>query len=1130
MQWSAFQKKLSAITCSNPKLKIMRDIVLFFRIILAIPLIFFLNAEGFPQNLALADAGSLREQQKEKALKSLLSELETKYKVHFSYANELVDNKFVKYEKAGDENLEKELERILTPLGLMYTKVEDQYFYIFQKQKSKIEKIEKRKATLGHGTAYSARQIPALMEKETSFIKNEVLEKTITGKVTDENNEGLPGVNILVKGTSTGTVSDVEGNYRLNVPDDATTLIFSSVGYTSEEIIIGDQSVINLQMMPDIQALSEIVVVGYGTQKKSDLTGAVVSVNSDDIQNQGPKTNVLESVLGLTPGLNLSINSNTAEQDEFNLQVRGQNSILANNTPLIVVDGVPYVGGLNDINQSDVESINVLKDASSAAIYGARGANGVIIITTKKGKKGKPRFSYDGSYGWKEIYNVPDLMNGQEHWDFTVERYSEDVAASYPTRLANHEAGNSTDWVDLATRTGSQMRHNLKLEGGSERMTYFLSGTYNDVEGIAKGDDFKQYIFRSNLTFNLTDWLQVGTNTQYSDQDLSGLRANFNQAFYLIPLINAYEEDGSIALYPWPEEPVFQNPLSNLNVQDEHYERNLFSNNFLKIDFPFIPGLTYQLNTGFTFLNTEIGRYWGSNTVVGFENNGQAYTENTIERDRLIENMLIYKKSFGKHNLNFTGLYSTQSNVLELRATTSRDFPTEVLTWYQHDVASVVVPESEYIEQNYVSQMARLNYDYNSRYLLTLTVRRDGYSAFGEDNKFGVFPSLAVGWNLGDEAFMNDLSWLDQLKLRGSYGKNGNQAVSPYQTQASLTQLPYLMGDLGNQTAPGYYPGSLASPDLGWETSLSLNVGMDLALLSGRIQSSIDFYNTNTEDLLLFRSISPVHGIPAVTQNIGETNNRGIEFNITSVNMDRGDFRWTTNFNFARNWNKIVDLYGNGKDDIESGWFIDRPIDTNFGYVFDGVWQTDDDIPNSPQPSAEPGNVKVKDTNNDGEITPEDRDFMGQISPKFIAGLTNTFKYKNFTLSFILFTQQGATRENPLWETDMVWSDVRRNSINLPNWGEENPTNAYPANRDGTNPFNVRFYQDASFVRLRDVTLAYLIDESITSRIGLSNLRMYFNIRNGLTFTNWEGLDPEFSAQRGIPIDRTFSLGLNFAF
>lgn len=949
----------------------------------------------------------------------------------------------------------------------------------------------------------------------------------IRGTVSDESGNPLIGVNIQVKGTTRGTTTDFDGGYNIDA-DLQDTLVFTYIGYKSVEVPVRGRTEINITLLEDVAELEELVVVGYGTMKKSDLTGSVTSVQAGDIEDQGPKTNIFETLQGLTPGLDISFSSNSAAQESVGLMIRGQNSIAASNTPLIVLDGVPYNGDLNQINQNDIQSVEVLKDASSIAIYGARGSNGVILITTKKGKQGKPKISYSGSWGMKEIYNLPPLMNGQQHWGFAVERYSEEVVASYPTRLENYQKGNSTDWVGLVTRTGKNMKHNLKLDGGGENFTYFLSGTYNDVKGIAVGDDFEQYILRSNLSFDVTNWLSIGTNTQYSNQDLSGLNANFNQAFYLIPLINAYDDEGMIDLYPWPEEPLFQNPLSNLNVKDEHFKRSLFSNTYLSVDFPFLSGLSYKLNTGYTFSGVEIGRFWGNNTVVGLENQGQAYTENTTMRDRLVENIVTYRKNWGIHALDFTALYSIQNFQNEGRYLTSKNFPTPVLTWYQNDVAGVLNPSSSYVEQKYLSQMGRINYNYNSKYLMTVTVRRDGYSGFGENNKFGVFPSIAAGWNINKEPFMSDYNNIDQLKLRVSYGRNGNQAINPYQTMANLNQSSYLTGPAGIETAPGYYPGSLSSPSLGWETSKSLNIGLDFGFMNGRFTGALDYYNTNTYDLLLNRSISPVHGINSIIQNIGQTENNGIEFLFSSVNIQKNGFRWETNFNFAHSKNEIVDLYGNQKDDVANGWFIGRSINVNFGYVYDGVWQRNDE--NSAQPDAIPGDIKVKDVNQDGEIDPDDRDFLGQTNPKFTIGLTNSLLYKNFMFSFILYTEQGVTRVNPLWDTDKVWSDVRRNSIVLNYWSEENPTNEYPANRDGTNPNEVRFYQDASFIRLRDVTLSYSFKGTTLEKIGLNETRLFFNIRNALTFTDWYGLDPELSNQRGIPLDRSYSVGLNVSF
>ena len=1065
------------------------------------------------------------------SLMQVLDEIKRQHQVTFGYQEDLIRGKEVYTTTWKSRSLEEALRQVLKPHDLEFRRLDAVHYVIRPHRPQQLAKL-KGQSLYPSVPAHQAVASTQLLPGPTSPTEatQPLVEKMISGIVTDQStDEPLPGVNILAKGTSSGTVTDVDGNYRLTVADEVTTLVFSSIGYETVEEVIDNRTTIAVSLVPDVQSLAEVVVIGYGTAKEKDVTGAVASIKSDALEAQGPKINMMETLQGLAPGLNLTVNTNSAAQESVGIQIRGQNSITASNRPLIVLDGVPFAGGLNELNQNDIESIDILKDVSSTAIYGARGANGVILITTKKGQTGKPTISYQGSYGLREIYNLPPLMNGQQHWDFAVERYSEDVVASYPTRLENYQNGISTDWVDLATRMAEQTKHNLNLQGGSESVKYLFSGTYSDVEGVAIGDDFKQLTVRSNLTFEVTDWLTIGSNSQYSYQDLSGLDANFTQAFYMVPLIDPYEEDGTLSLYPWPEEPVFQNPLSNLNVQDEHFERSLFSNNYLEVDFPFAPGLSYKLNTGLTLTDLQIGRFWGANTVAGFENNGQAFTQNQMVKDRLIENLLVYDKNWEKHTLNITALYSTQQYQNENRSLTTSGFPTPVLTWYQPDVAAVQEPSASYREQRYISQMGRLNYNYDSRYLLTLTLRRDGYSGFGSDDKFGVFPSIAAGWNLGDEAFMSNLGWIDQLKLRASFGESGNQAISPYQTLPRLGQVNYLGGESGLETAPGYFPDSLAAPSLGWETSRSLNIGVDATFFNGKLRTSIDVYNTNTYDLLLERLISPVHGINSIIQNIGETNNRGVELSITSRNIAKNDFSWTTNFNFSYNRNKIVDLYGNREDDVANGWFIGKPIDANFDYVFAGVWQQNDAIEDSPQPDAEPGDVKVKDTNGDGTIDPDDRDFLGQESPRFILGLSNNLEYRNLRFSFILYSARGMTRANPLWDTDMVWSDVRRNSIMLPYWREGNPTNAYPANRDGTNPYQVRFYQDASFVRLRDITMSYSLNDFM-NRFGVNQFRVSFNIRNALTWTPWDGLDPELSDQRGIPIDRTYSLGLNFSF
>ncbi|MEI7424335.1 MAG: TonB-dependent receptor [Prolixibacteraceae bacterium] len=953
-------------------------------------------------------------------------------------------------------------------------------------------------------------------------------QKSVSGKVTDSSGATLPGVSVVVKGTTNGTITNGNGNYSItNYPENAI-LQFSFVGMTTLETKIGNQSIINAVLEESTISIENVVVIGYGSVKKSDLTGSVSSIQSDQLVREGAKINVLQSLQGMVPGLSIRQTSSDAAQDSYNILIRGRNSIKASSAPLIILDGVPYVGGLNEIDQGDVKSIDILKDASSTAIYGARGANGVILITTKKGTTGKPKIQYEMSFGAQQIYSMPEILSGEEYWNFAVDRVGSKVINNFPTLVKNHQLGKSVNWLDLATRNGQQQKHSIKLSGGQENVHYFLSGTYSDVKGIAMGDNFKEFVFRSNLSVNLTKWLEVGVNSQYTTQDQSGLAVGGDLVYMNNPLINALDDNGGYSVYPWPEEPTFTNPMSNLNVKDEDYVQRLFINSYAEIKFPFLKGLSYKFNSGYTTSSRQTGRFWGNNTLAGLVNGGQAYTYNSDNKDILVENIISYQNIFGKHNINFTGLYSNQNNTLDIRSLTTQGFPTETLTWYQPDVAKVIKPSSSYIEQKYISQMARLVYSYDSKYLVTLSTRRDGYSGFGKDNKFGIFPSVALGWNISNEKFLSSTKFINSLKFRLSFGENGNQAINPYQTLAKLQASNYLGGNDASTTAAGYYPSSLATPGLSWETSTTLNSGLDFQILKSRIIGSIDIYKTRTTDLLLDRAISSVHGITTITQNIGETENRGIELFVNSKNIQKGKFHWDTEFTFSHNKNKIIDLYGNGSNDILSGWFIGKPIDANYDYVFDGVWQTGDNY--SLQPDAKPGDLKIKDSNGDGKINSDDRDFIGQSSPKSMFSLTNIFVYKDFSLSFQLFCPIGATRYNPLWDTDIVMVDARMNTIKLNWWRTDNPTNEYPANRNSTNPYLVKFYQDASYVRLRDVTLSYALPERMAGKIGLKNLRIYGNIKNGLTFSKWKGLDPELSNQRGTPLDRTFVLGFSLGF
>jgi TonB-linked SusC/RagA family outer membrane protein len=934
---------------------------------------------------------------------------------------------------------------------------------------------------------------------------------------------------VSVQGTTTSATTNAQGAFDISVPNSNATLVVAFPGLTTSVVALAGRTNVVVHLAASAVSLEGLVVVGYGTQAKSDVTGSVATVSAERLEDKAATT-IEQALEGTVPGVSISTSGGGAEPNT-NILIRGRNSLTASNAPLIVLDGIPYEGSLAEIDQNSVASISVLKDASATAIYGSRGSNGVILITTKKGG-GPAKFNYSGYAGIQQITNVPHVMTGPEFATFKCDRLNggvdcDDVLTA--TELANLQAGNSTDWMDLAMRTGSQQQHNLSFSGGGENTRYYIGGSLLDVNGVAKNDKFDRYTIRANISSDVKDWLRMGMNTQMSYTDRSGISASFEDAFFMNPLTTPFNADGTQTLYPWAEDVFWSNPLQGLLVTDDNINRRVFTSDFVEVDLPFIEGLSYRLNAGLDFAVGKLGRYYGRNTQSGFEAHGRAVTEDNTRFDWTLENLLNYDRDFGKSHIGLTGLYSQQRNNVDENHLSSEGFPNDVLTYYQANLGALVTPSYVVSHSGLVSQMGRLNYDYDSRYLLTLTARRDGYSGFGANNKYGVFPSMALGWTVSNESFWPVDGPLNSLKLRASYGKNGNQAIPPYRTLARLDDESYIENGV---TLPGFIPSSLGNPDLKWETTTSLNFGADFELFDNRIGGTIDAYKSNTSNLLVNRQISPVHGITRLYDNVGELQNTGVELTLSTTNVDGIDFGWKTDFNISANRNKIVSLYGGTADDVGSGWFVGHPIDVIYDYEFAGIWQQGEDIANSAQPDAVPGDVKSVDQNGDGKINPDDRVFLGQLDPSYTASLYNTFRYKDFSLSALFNTVQGIVRENGLLGVNLVQNDVRRNTIYREYWTPENPSNTVPRNSEKTNPLSVPFLENASFIRLKDVTLSYALPSDLADRIGSGPLRVYLTGRNFWTHTNWTGLDPEFSNgnQRGIPLERVIVGGINVQF
>ena len=955
----------------------------------------------------------------------------------------------------------------------------------------------------------------------------------IKGTVIDgTNGEPFPGVSVVLKGSSTVTITADNGEFSIAAkPGDV--LVFSFMGYKTLERMVNNAEIINVTLEEDTQLMDEIVVVGYGTQKKSDVTGSVASFNTKRLEER-PNVNIVQSLQGAVAGLNISMTGSNAEGSSSTTRIRGNNSISASNKPLIVMDGIPFSGSWSEINSNDVESIEILKDASSAAIYGARGANGVILIQTKKGKGEKVSVSYNGYYAFTKAINIPDMMDGETFYQRKLEGDGDFTA----TELEMYEKGEYTDWLDLALRNGSKMQHNLSLRGAGKTTKYYFSANVSNNKGIAINDDFNKYQLRLNLEQSLGKWVKFGTSTSYGYYDRSGNEINFSNAYLMNPLSSPYQSDGSIRLKTWEDNNYSSNPLSALNEINSDITRSFITNNYIEVTFP-IEGLSYKLNTGYTYQTKLAQNYEGLDTVDGLSANGKLSIANTYSEDWLIENIISYNRAFGKHNLFLTGLFSAQSEDVVANSISASGFPNDVMTYWQPNKAATTETKASRVTKTHVSQMLRANYSYDSRYLFTVTARRDGYSAFGEDKKYGIFPSVAVGWNIMNEKFFENSAAADvinNLKFRVSWGKNGNEAISAYATLPVLNSKNYLTDDYS--AIFGFYPSTLSSPLLGWETSTSLNIGVDYGFLNDRIKGSIEYYTTQTTDLLLNRTIPSINGTSSIMENIGKTKGNGVEFQISSVNISGKNFTWNTDFNIVHNTTKIVDvgLYDeNGKpiDDLASEWFIGHPVDVNYDYIFDGIHQVGETLGYT-SPISQPGYVKYVNTNDDDIIDSEDKRVIGSKIPKFTFGMNNTFAYKNLSLSVFLNGQVGATFANYLMDTHSV--SYRRNQLNKEFWTEDNPINTYPANVGdaSVNPQRVSFYEKNNYLRIKDVSLAYKFPERITSKLKMSRLEVYCNAKNLYTWTTWSGLDPEFvssgSVQRAIPqtLELLFGLRIDF--
>ena len=1078
------------------------------------------------------------------SLKQFLSQLEEQYGVHFAYPEALVISKAIRPRtKESAQTVESLLKQTLTPLSISFTKVND--VYILQKAKPPLIPLPR----VEPASQESSLDLPdSNLERITSIGVQQsaaAIDQTITGQVTDlSTDEPLPGVNVVVKGTTIGAVTNVEGNYRLTAPDDADTLIFSSVGYESEEIAIGNQTVIDLAMAPDIQSLAEIVVVGYGEQSRQNVTGAVAEVDVETIKNT-PNTNVSQALRGRVAGVQFQDNGRPGQNGE--IIVRGRSSITASNNPLIVLDGVFFNGSLADINPNDVASMEVLKDASASAIYGARAANGVILVTTKKGTSAKPTISFNAYYGVSDWSNQLNLLTPERYLQKTLDwRRATDQPADpnaitdylSPEEQENYRNGRTLDPWEEISQNASIQSYDLSVSGKLENTNYYLSLSYNDEEGLILGDDAQRISVRTNLQTSLSSWLNVGLTSQFSSRNLSGVEASTSNAYWLSPYGQLFD-DGDLVPYPTGET-LNLNPLFETTFNDnEEVFNNLFANFFITVDAPFLEGLSYRLNLSPNLRwnhEYDFSPSFAGDVLTRFS---EASKLEEKHFDWVIENIVNYKVAFGDaHELDATFLYGRNQFNFKSTLAEASFFFNNATGWDNLNLAEVQNTFSDRTQLDQTSLMARLNYRLLNKYLFTFTARRDGSSVFGSNNKWGTFPSAAIAWVASEEPFVQNLSFINYLKVRASYGRIGNQGLDPYSSLNRLETVQYVYGD-GSPTYVGLSPDQMGNPNLGWETSVSANLAVEFGLLKNRLGGTIELYSTQTEDLLLERAIPETNGFTSVLQNIGKTENRGIEVSLNSTNVESDKFRWVSDVVLTHNRNKIVSLYGIDADndgvednDVSNCWIIGEPVLIEYDFLVEGIWQEDDDIPDGFQP----GDTRVRDLTGNGELTPDDRTVIGQREPNITWGLNNRFTYGPFELSVFLNGQHGFIRRYDPLDPSNRGGNFPERAVNMLDegdgwWTPENRSNTRPA-LNFRNPLGHQFYADRDFVRIQDVSLSYNVNTSLLERFQLGSLRVYVSGRNLATFTDWPGWDPESGNfnRFSFPTARTIIGGINLSF
>ena len=1062
---------------------------------------------------------SLRVQ--DQSVRAILSKIETEANVKFMYSPKAIQAQRRTSLQVNNQPLQEVLLLLFKPLDIKY-------------------RVVGSRIVLSQQTALNIEDQP---------LPNTLLntDQTVTGTVTDENGEGLPGVSILVKGTQRGTTTDAGGKYKLDVANAEAILVFSFVGYLSQEIVVKSQSQINVSLKTDTKSLNEVVVVGYGTVKKSDLTGSVAQVKSKEL-NAFPTANVLQSLSGRAAGVQVTQNTG-APGGGVSVRIRGTNSIQGSNEPLYVVDGFPTSGSNPTVlNNVDIESIEILKDASATAIYGSRGANGVVLITTKQGKAGKTRVDFETSFSSQTLRKKLDLMNAKQYAMFYNEQAVNDKLSPYFSQAQVDGFGEGFDWQNLVFQRAPMKTTSLNISGGNDKTQFSVSGSFFGQDGIVKGSDYNRYSLRTNINHKISEKFSVNlsstlTRLKTSRRDSEGgSRGNsmISAAISAPPTLTPYNEDGTYRVlaiaYPFVATDLI-NPLNFINEQSNVIKANRVLTNAALIYKP-IPEITVKISGGIENADDRTDNYTTRNYI---NSPGRASVGTSQFTSLLNENTISFNKTFQQiHNISAVAGFTYQDFVSTSLSGSGNGFLSDVTeTSGLGSATTPGIPGSGYSKSVLLSYLARVNYGLKDKYLATVSIRRDGSSRYSDGNKWGYFPSGALAWRISNEEFLKNNKFISELKLRASWGFTGSQAIDPY---ATLNQLSANRTVFDDALYTAFAPGTRLPGNLKWETTEQKDIGVDFGILNNRVLFTADYYIKNTRDLLNTVVLPSSLGFTSTIQNIGEVQNKGVELGIDS-RIFTGAFKWDLNANISFNRNKVVKLYGGADilggnvnvvviNDVTNILREGQPIGRFWGYVEDGY--------------TDQGNIKFKDLDENGSITQTDKTYIGNPNPDFIYGINSGMSYKNFDLSLFIQGIQG----NDLFNVSSIVNTIDYGfGLNMPaevltnHWTPTNTNAKYPLiSRNTTTRVSNRFIEDGSYLRLRTIQLAYNLPVDKLGTKWIRTIQLYASGQNLLTLTKYSWWDPEVNTRGGAnstvqgidhnsyPTAKSFTVGLRAGF